>query len=355
MIEITPSIDQSSAILPRVIVAAVLAALLGWALWKVWWGLRHVSTDSAQIEGRVVPILAKISGVIADVRVDDYQHVNEGDRLLSLDDADQRALLRKAEAELEMAQATAGRAGKPGQIVAQKSAALATAAAAHASVERAMAAAEQAMSNMDRVRLLRERGMSSQQAMDAAVAEMRSTSAQVQEYRDHARAADEQAKVYHAGLSAANAQVAVALAQRDLARLRVDETRIEAPLGGVVSHRSVVAGQSVKAGQPLMHIVAVDDIWIIANFKETDLQYIGLGSLAVVAVDAYPSLELRGVVETFSPATGARFSLLPPDNATGNFTKVVQRVPVKIRLNQSPHSQRQLRPGMSVTVTIEHL
>jgi membrane fusion protein (multidrug efflux system) len=146
--------------------------------------------------------------------------------------------------------------------------------------------------------------------------------------------------------------VASARAVRDQAALQLSYTRIITPLGGVVSKKSVELGQLVQPGQPLMSIVPLDDVWITANLKETETADVSPGDAVEVTVDAYPGKQLQGHVESLSPATGARFSLLPPDNATGNFTKVVQRVPVRIRLDQPNDAAQPLRPGMSVNVTI---
>ena len=143
-----------------------------------------------------------------------------------------------------------------------------------------------------------------------------------------------------------------ARAARDQIALQLSYTRVTAPDGGIISRRSVEAGQSVQIGQPLLSIVPLDSIWAVANLKETDIGDIRIGDPVDVEVDAYPGHHFSGRVESISPATGAKFSLLPPDNATGNFTKVVQRIPVRIRLDRPNDAQRPLRPGMSVVATI---
>ena len=145
--------------------------------------------------------------------------------------------------------------------------------------------------------------------------------------------------------------MATAEAARDLAALDLSYTRIIAPRDGLASKKSVITGQMLSLGQPVVQIVPIDDVWVTANFKETQLNKMRAGQSATVSVDAYPGLKLSGSVQSFSGATGARFSLLPPENATGNFTKVVQRIPVRIHL-EAPQD-RPLRPGMSVEVTID--
>ena len=152
--------------------------------------------------------------------------------------------------------------------------------------------------------------------------------------------------------AAAQARVATSQAARDLAALDLSYTKIVAPRDGLASKKSVVVGQMVSMGQPVVQIVPVEDVWVTANFKETQLTKMRTGEPVEVDVDAYPGTKLHGTVQSFSGATGARFSLLPPENATGNFTKVVQRVPVRIHID-SPPQDRPLRPGMSVGVTVD--
>ncbi len=150
----------------------------------------------------------------------------------------------------------------------------------------------------------------------------------------------------------ADARVGAARAARDQAALNLSYTRITAPSGGVVSKKTVEVGQLVQAGQPLMSVVPLDDIWVTANLKETQTADVAPGDAADITVDAYPGRHFTGHVESISPATGAKFSLLPPDNATGNFTKVVQRIPVRVRLAGPNDPVHPLRPGMSVYVAI---
>src|SRR6266704_1379168 len=164
-------------------------------------------------------------------------------------------------------------------------------------------------------------------------------------------AADAQLAAAQAGLVGADARVAAARAARDLAALQLSYTRVTAPMAGVVSKKSVEVGQLVQQGQPLMSLVSLDDAWIVANMKETQVSDVAVGDPVDITVDAYPGRHFRGHVESLSPATGAKFSLLPPDNATGNFTKVVQRIPVRIHLDGAPDPAHPLRPGMSVVAT----
>lgn len=341
---------------PRLAIAVVLLALGGWLGWKAWWGMNHVSSDNAQIEGHVVPVASRIGGFVVAIKAADHQFVKAGDLLVQVDDRDYRARLAQTEAELALAIANAGKASGEGntrgQAEAQVAAARAAAAGANSSIDEALANADKAQKDLERVRALVAQKMVSPQALDAAEAAARAAQAQVRVSRDAAASAGEQVTASGAALRAAVARVEAARAARDLAANQLADTRILAPVSGFVANRNIVGGQLVQAGQPLLSVVPLDDVWVVANLKETDILKLRVGDKADIGVDAYGGMKVAGEVESISPATGARFSLLPPDNATGNFTKVVQRVPVKIRVAQNGDAQRPLRPGMSVLVEI---
>ena len=314
--------------------------------------MSHVTTDNAQVEGHIVPVLAKVGGFVAQVKVEDHQPVKAGDLLATIDDRDYRARLAQAEADLELAVANAGKEGQTGQAGAQVAAARATAAAARSGIEQAIANADKAQKDLERIRPLVEKKMLSPQALDSAEAAARAALAQVKVSRESAASAGEQVTATGAALRAALAKVESARAVRDLAAIQLADTRVAAPSNGVVSNKNMEPGQLVAVGQPLLSLVPLADIWIVANMKETDVRDIRPGAAVEVEVDAYPAHPVEGTVTSIGPATGARFSLLPPDNATGNFTKVVQRVPVRIGIRQSADPLRPLRPGMSVFVTV---
>ena len=345
--------------LPRLIFLTALLLLAAWLGWKFWWGLSHVSTDNAQVEGHVVPVLPRIGGYVVAIKVNDHQLVKAGDLLAQIDDRDYKVRLAQTEAELELALANAGKAGGAdtagrirGQAEAQVAAARAAAAGARSGIDQALANADKAQKDLERIRALVVQKMVSPQALDSAEAAARAAQAQVRTSRDNAASAGEQVTASGAALRAAIAKVEAARAARDFAANQLADTRILAPVSGFVSNKSVVAGQLVQAGQPMLSLVPLDEVWVIANLKETDMNRIKVGDKAELEVDAYGGMKVPGEVESISPATGARFSLLPPDNATGNFTKVVQRVPVRIRIQQNTEPARPLRPGMSVVAEI---
>ena len=308
-----------------IIMGVVLLGLVAVGVRRWIYGLSHVSTDNAQVDGHIIPILPKVGGYVIEVRTDENRAVKAGDTLVVLDDRDYKARLAQAEADLAVALAGVSNRARVGQAEAQ--------------VAQAQANAEKAHADLERIKPLAEKDIVPKQALDAADAA--------------ARAADAALAAAQAALLGADARVAAARAARDQAALNLSYTRIIAPAEGVVSKKSAELGQLVQPGQPLMSLVPLGDVWVTANLKETQMVDVTPGDPVDFTVDAYGSRHFSGHVESLSPATGARFSLLPPDNATGNFTKVVQRVPVRIRLDGKNDPTRPLRPGMSVAVTIQ--
>ena len=312
----------------RVVFLALGVALLGLIGMgaKRWWFARsHVSTDNAQVDGHIIPILPKVGGFVADVRVRENQEVKAGDTLVVLDDRDFRSRLAQTEADLAALLATVSSRTRVGQ--------------AEAAVAQAQANASKAHADLARMEPLALQDIVSAQQLDAA--------------RAAASAADAQLAASQAALVGADARVAASRASRDQAALQLSYTRIIAPTNGVVSKKTAEVGQLVQPGQPLMAVVPLQDVWVVANLKETETADVTAGDPADITVDGYPGRHFRGTVESLSPATGAKFSLLPPDNATGNFTKVVQRIPVRVRLAGPADLTHPLRPGMSAVVTIQ--
>lgn len=293
-----------------------------------------VSTDDAVIAGHVHPISARVVGTVIEVRTDDNQHVRKGDVLVVLDSSDFGVQVEQAEAQLAQARA-------------QVSAATSLMAQARAAITSAEVTVERTNLDFARVTGLVAEAAISRRDYDAARAAYHGAVATL----DGAR---EALSTSSAGRQAALAQVASAEANLKNTKLTLAYTRVLAPVDGYIGRKTVEVGARVNAGQTLLSIVS-DDLWIIANYKETQLRGIAINAPVEIRIDALPNLTVLGYVESFSPASGAQFSLLPPDNATGNFTKVVQRIPVKIRIQPS-HLARyraQLMPGLSVTTDIE--
>ena len=349
--------DQAGLARPKrplvlVLGAGVALILIALGARAIWYARTHVSSDDAQVDGHITPILPRIGGFVVQVRVRDNQQVRAGDTLVVLDDRDYQAHLAQVDADLAALIATVGSRGRVGQAVAQLDQAKAGAAAATAQVTTAEANAEKANNDLERYRALAARNIVSRQQLDAAEAAARAANAQLIAAERNASAAGEQVTAANAALTGAEARVAAARAIRDQAALQLSYTVITAPVTGIVSKKSVELGQLVQAGQPLMSVVPLEDVWVVANLKETQIEEVAPGAPVEVRADAYPGRVFAGSVESVSPATGAKFSLLPPDNATGNFTKIVQRIPVRIRLESVLDTAHLLRPGMSVDVTI---
>jgi membrane fusion protein (multidrug efflux system) len=276
--------------------------------------------------------------------------VNEGDTLVTLDPRDYQVKVQQAEANLEAARAAATRNGAATAEVAQASA---RSAAARASIASAQATFERARRDVERIRHLAQNQVVSRQQLDQAEAAYRAATADLEAARNQASAAQASVSGASAGVRTASARLEAAQAALDAARLQLSYAVITAPAAGRVSKKTAEVGQLVAPSQTLMSLVDEHDVWVVANLKETQLDEVKVGQPVDIDVDAYKGRTFTGHVQSIQGATGARFALLPPDNATGNFTKVVQRVPVRVALDPRDSNAPVLRPGMSVEVSID--
>jgi membrane fusion protein, multidrug efflux system len=335
----------------RLAVPLLLAALLaaaGWGGWRWWTELRFLeSTDNAYVQADLTVVSPRVEGYAAAVEVADNQHVRRGDVLVRLDDRDHRARLDEAEAALR------ARAAAVAIVASRLRLQAALAREAEARLASARADAARAHADLERYARLVERKNASAQTLDAARAEAERTRALVAAAEAALDAARDQALVLEAEREGAEAERGVAAAARELARLALDDTAVRAPADGVVGNKAVQPGDYLKVGRQLMVLVPLDRTYVEANFKETQLGGLRVGDRVRVEVDAYPGVALQGTVESLAPASGSTFSLLPPENATGNFTKIVQRVPVRVGLPPDNPLAGRLRPGLSVVVTVD--
>ncbi|HEX2717587.1 MAG TPA: HlyD family secretion protein [Gemmatimonadaceae bacterium] len=334
------------------IIGVLLLLGLAWFGRQWWYNRTHESTDNAQIDGHLVPVLAKVGGYVRRVGVAENDSVKSGQLLIEIDDAEYRVRLAQAAAELQAALATSGGTGVAGQAQAQVSAAAGQRAALESQTAAARAARDKAAADLGRMKDLAAKQIVSSQQLDAAQAAYDGAEANLRALGEQAGAATATVTSAQAGVRLAQARLASAQAARDNAALQLEYTKVTAPAAGTVARKQVEVGQLVQPGQPLLTVVADTGTFVTANFKETQLVDLAVGQKVDVHVDAY-DCHAEGRVESVSAATGAKFALLPPDNATGNFTKVVQRVPVRIAVTKACEGNRPLRPGLSVTVHVE--
>jgi membrane fusion protein, multidrug efflux system len=328
---------------------------VAWLIWYVaghwdrWTGAARLeSTDDAFVSGDVTPLSARVSGNITEMAVNDFQMVRKGDLVAVIDPSDYQAQFDLAQANLAAAQATL--ANLANQRIVQE----ALVHQAEATIDATEADVLRYQLEDQRQRNLLKTGIAGTQQLveqaddnaKKAIAQRRLNDAQLDQQKAALAAIDIQEKQLRAQIQAAEAQVA-------LASDNLRYTRILSPADGLVGQRQVRLGQFVNVGTQVIAILPLPNIWTLANFKETQMTNIRVGQPARVTVDAFPDLKLTGHVDSWSPGTGSTFALLPPDNATGNFTKVVQRVPVKIVLDNNPSLGVLVRPGMSVEATVD--
>jgi membrane fusion protein (multidrug efflux system) len=305
------------------------------------------STDNAYLQADNAVVAPKVAGYVTSVGVSDNQSVTPGQVLAQIDDRDYRIELEQSEADV--AQANADLDNIAAQIEQQKARMAQTAAALTSSG----AAAEFAQQEASRFDTLVGTGAVSLKQAQQAQSEHKRANAAVAESEAMLDEAKKQIGVLESARGKATAMMKRAQAGLEQARLRLSYTQLTAPIGGAVGDRSVRVGQYVQPGTRLLTIVPIEDIYLVANFKETQLRGIYRGERVRISLDTYPDLDVTGTVDSLAPGTGAQFALLPAENATGNFTKIVQRVPVKISIDRNSLNGVELRPGLSATATVD--
>lgn len=332
----------------------VLLASAGVALALIaWFGFRYLThgqfietTDDAYVKADTAMIAARVAGYVAKVHVSDNQRVHAGDVLVSIDDADYRAALDQAKAQVASKKAALE------SLLAKLTLQSKLIASAEAKLDSARAEQKLAAANLARAQELRDAGSGSKQAYDAALAAARQADAAVLVAEAALDGERGQLAVLEGNRAQNQADLDASLAAQKMAELNLSHTLVRAPFDGVVGARTAQDGQFVRAGAQMMAVVRLSDIYIVANFKETQAGDMRRGQPVSVSIDAFPDATLTGHIDSFAPATGSEFSLLPPENATGNFTKVVQRLPIKIVLDQG-EALALLRPGMSAVVSVD--
>ncbi len=332
------------AIIAAVALVLIAGAVLGFRHWQFY--SSHEETDDAQVEGDISPVLPRVSGFVDKVLVVDNQHVDAGQALIEVDPKELD--LRVAEADAALQNALADHATAEAALAGAR----ASAETAKANIETALVRQRKAASDLERDSSLFKTGAITDSQLTDTRAASDTASAQLDAVRTEARTADLQIDVASARVAAAHTEAAEKASDLDYAKLQRTYASVRAPIAGLVSRKNVEPGQFVQAGQTLLSITSESDVWVVANFKETQLTRMKAGQEVDFEADTYPGVTFHGKVESIAGATGARFALLPPDNSTGNFVKVTQRVPVRIMLAEAPDSAHPLRPGMSVDATV---
>ncbi len=329
-----------------VLLAAVLVIALIFTLKEYFYFQSHEVTDNAQVDADISPVIARVGGYVKEIRFEDNQLVKAGDTLVILDDRDYKIKLQQAEAALASAK----------QLLSVSKYAIAETrsniATARANVQAAKVKLWKATEDYNRYKNLYDDHAITKAQFDAMKAEKESAEAALQAAQSQVPVINTRVSTNQQQAEATAANITPRESDVDFAKLQLSYTVIVAPADGIASKRNVQLGQLVQPGQPLLSVVDDKGLYITANFKETQMEKLKVGEKVDIAVDAYEHTPVKGVVESFAGATGAKFSLLPPDNATGNFVKVVQRVPVRIRLEADQSFLSRLRPGMSVKVVV---
>lgn len=329
-------------------VAAALVLYLFVSQWNRWEGdARWQSTDDAYLQADLTPLSAQVPGYVQSVPVQDYASVKAGQMIVQIDASQYQAQLEQAEADVVAAQAQIE------EVQAQFPLLEANLRAAQANVTATAAQLTQSGRDLARARRLLTTGSSSTEDVEKAGTAQQQLAAQLAANQAQADAVSKQINLLHAQLDAAKAALLAKQAALHLARINLGYTRITAPEDGVIGLRQVFPGQFIAAGTQVTTLSDLPHVYVLANYKETQLTHVRVGQVAKVTVDSFPGAKLHGHVVAISPASGAQLALLPPDNATGNFTKIVQRIAVKIAIDEPGDLKDLLRPGMSVILSID--
>jgi len=341
--ETTP---KKKNIAPFIIIPAILIAGF-FGVRTIIHRMNYESTDNAQIETYAVPVVSRLAGFIDSLSVDDYYDVEAGQLLVSIDDREY--VLAVLQAETDLANAKADLANAQAQL--NNSTTNKQVVLANEDVQKTRV--QKATDDLKRDEALFNDKAITQKQLDDTRNAYESAQKQFTANQRMVNYANSQVITSEAQIRKAQAVVETRIAALDLAKLRLSYCNIYAPVKGKIGKRNLEDGQYVQPGQPLITIVNSDKFWVIANFKETQLQKMKIGQEVLLTLDGYPDVELKGKISTFSLATGAKFSLLPPDNATGNFVKITQRVPVKIEIEDEAKYKDILKAGLSVEVDVK--
>lgn len=329
-----------------IILGLVLAVAIFYGWKKISYSISHESTDNAQVETLLVPVLPRVSGYVKEIAVRDFDSVKTGQLVARLDDAEMQSMLTQMRADFASAEADLANAK------AALNNALVSLKVNRGNIELNNIRVEKAQKDYNRDKNLIAEQAITQRQLDDSKFGIESASKQLDNSRTDLVVAESRIGVLQASVKKAEAVLESKKAQIDQQLLKISYTSIFAPLGGKIGKKNISEGQYVQAGAPLFTIVNDTTYWIIANFKESQIRKLRPGMQVDIELDAYPKLEIKGRVETLSDATGARFALIPPDNASGNFVKVTQRIPVRINIAETEKYRDILRAGLSASISI---
>lgn len=340
--------SKGKKIIFPIILGLVLVGALAFTAKEYIYGQSHEETDNAQIDADISPVVTRVSGYIKEIRFTDNQFVKAGDTLVVLDDRDFQIKLQQAQAALAVAKQSVNVSQF---AVAEARTGIAT---AQANIETAKVRVWKAGEDFKRYEALYEDHAITKAQFDAAKAEKDAAEAALHAAETQVPVVQEKVSTNRQQVNATASNIGLRQTDIDYAKLQLSYTVITAPTDGIVSKKTIQPGQLVQAGQSLFSIVNDNGLYLTANFKETQIENIRVGQAVHINVDAFADHQLSGTVESFAGATGAKFSLLPPDNATGNFVKVVQRIPVRVKLDKADKEfVNRLRPGMSAKVVVD--
>jgi membrane fusion protein (multidrug efflux system) len=331
----------------RPIILGVVLILGGLYAWKkISFAMHHETTDNAQVETQLVPVLPRVGGYVKTIAVRDFDSVKAGQLVLELDDAEIQAQLLQLRADLQTAEA---------DVVNAKAAlnnALVSLKVNRGNIDLSQVRVEKAQRDFNRDKNMAAENAITQKQLDDSKFNLETSTKQLENSRNDLTSAQSRISVLESAVKKTEATIQVKKALIAQQELKLSYTKVFAPMGGKIGRKNVSEGQFVQAGSPLFTIVNDSAYWIVANFKENQIRKLHPGIDVDIEIDAYPDLKVKGKVESLSDATGARFALIPPDNASGNFVKVTQRVPVRISITDQQQYKDILRAGMSVFVTI---
>jgi len=338
---------EKQAKIRKVVIGLLLAVALYFGVKKVTFSLTHETTDNAQIETSIVPVLARTSGYVKTIAIKDYDSVKQGQLVVELDDAELQAILEEQKADLLQSTADVSNAK------AQLENAILSLKNNKGAIELKTIRQKKAANDLVRDQNLYKEQAITKKQLDESDYQLAAANQEASNAQTEFAIANNRIAILRESLNKANALIQMKQAKIKETELKLSYTKVTTPSTGKIGKKNINIGQFVQAGTPLFSIVNDSSYWIVANFKESQLESLHEGKKVNIRIDAFPDLNVQGTILSLSDATGAKFSLLPPDNSSGNFIKVTQRIPVKISIDNQAAFKGSLRAGMSVFITVD--